>query len=702
MMNKHYSLTITLLEDLHTGTGTGNTIVDAVQARDEQGFPIIDRHHFRGVLKDNAKRLAHLRVINNEDIIELFGIEGGKQRKLDCSSLRTKEKDRFIFWDSTAREKDSRCPEENSLRRIEYIKAGTKLTGTVTLMDVSEQDIKNFEIILKFTTRLGSERTRGSGQIKIEDPNRGVQTGRKRAKTLFPVGSHSFQVLLKAEEPLCIPTSGHAGNIIRTESYISGRILFAAICAKAYQTGSDKALKELFSNELQIGNAYPIPETYKDQNLQSIQVFPMPNNIHSIKQAKDKDTDIPSYWPHWAKPSKQTGLATELKKGMDIDLFEEKTDDKTNRPKGAIYLFKDNDNKWRRYQQALTIRMRNQRGDPLATDTKRKDTELFSEQRIPAGTYFMLEVNCNNIALLNKVAAYLSVSNQLLIGRSKAPISVQAQQLCSTKLATKDKGDKLTITATSDWIIRSENLGYFTSLNLITLSKAFEISPEPSIKLKAHYQETETHGSFNFATRLPKRPFEVIRRGSCFQLTGKATEIKKLYTKLSSKSTAIGERTTEGYGQFIINLDIEFTVNSSESTTEEEPNTQDSLPNETKIPETKSVEETVIDPRLDKTTAEKIKEECHDYWKIFKENIKSPPPSPEEWKKLKEDLIAEENRAYLIIIQKANSNYLYNDQMGDNLGQKLSQWVNNYDDHKAAVSLFLTELEQYIYMGEES
>jgi len=721
-MNKFYQLTVTLLEDLHTGTGTGNTIVDAVQTRDENGYPIIDRHHFRGVMKDNAKRLCRLGVITPEQLNRLFGEEGGTQRKLDCSSLRItpKKKDKpdnyLIYWDATARKKNSRCPEDNSLRRIEYIKAGKKLSGTISLSDVSDDDIANFKTILKFTTRLGAERTRGSGQIQIDYPE---ATSRKRAASPLPMGTHYFRILLKAEEPLCIPTSGHAGNIIRTESHIPGRVIFAALCAKAHQTGDDTTLKQLFTEELQISNAYPIPTGYEKQNLQAIQVFPMPNHIHTIKQG-NKETDSPSLWPHWAKPDNPEDSASPLLKGKDIDLYSKNTENKTNRPKGAVYLFKDQDNKYYHYQQSLTIRMRNQRGDPFGKNEKgetikRKDTELFSEQRIPAGTYFLMDVSSSKIALLNTVASYLSVSNQLFIGRSKAPVSIQTQQIANNITTHgKAKNEQLTLIATSDWIIRGDNLGYLTTLNKQTLGEVFEINLD-NIKLISAYQETETQGSFNYATRLPKRPFEVIRRGSSFQLTGNTTDIKNIYKTLTARTTPIGERTTEGYGNYIVNLNTTFGENTSNTANLEKQReashlkeaTADKPINENKQepPKTEPIEKAKAIPQLDEITTEKVKQSCQSYWEIFKTNIQSPPPSLEDWHHLKKALLREKNNAFIPIVQKKTtcSNYFYSDQKANNLPQNLTKLVNKYTSNKeAALHLFLNELENYIYAGEQS
>ena len=72
---------IELLEDLHTGTGSGDAFLDGVQDRDENGYPVIDKDHFRGVLKDSAECLQKLRQIENASVTRLFGDSGGQRRQ---------------------------------------------------------------------------------------------------------------------------------------------------------------------------------------------------------------------------------------------------------------------------------------------------------------------------------------------------------------------------------------------------------------------------------------------------------------------------------------------------------------------------------------------------------------------------------------------------------------------------------------------
>jgi len=551
----NYQITIKLLEDLHSGTGTGNGIVDAVQARNEAGYPVIDRHHFRGVLRDNALRLVKLGVIDNKLVASLFGESGKQQRKLDCSSLIAEKKDCLIHWESTARQQNSRCPEDNSLRRIEYIRAGTRLSGTLTIRNASGDEKTALNTILKFTTRLGAERTRGSGQFTLK-----CEPEQSKSPAFFLAIDNQTQkirLLLRNTEPLNIPTRGYAGNTIHSESHIPGRTLFAALCQRAHQQGGDAGLKALFAdneNKITVHNAYPLPEDYKKQALDKLLSIPMPHAIHAVKQPAAEEEQA-LHWPHWA--TQETDNTPELDDIKDINLLHANTNNKTQRPKGEMYLIRDEQGKWRRYVQPMSIRMRNMRGDPFGKLT-RKDTELFSEQRIPANTHFLLDIECQDNDLLKTIIGYLQ--QPVFIGRSKAPVEVVAAVAINHDTKNDcDNNSAFTLIATSDWILRGENLGYLTQLDKDSLGQTLDIEIKA---LKASYQESEQQGSFNYASGLPYRPFYVIKRGSSFKVSLAPD------TQLDGLKHPIGERTREGYGQYVIDLPIKLQEKAREKEAE--------------------------------------------------------------------------------------------------------------------------------------
>ena len=53
MIVKRYRLSLTLLEDFHSGTGTGGSRgIDAMQFLDREGKPMIRATHLKGLLRE--------------------------------------------------------------------------------------------------------------------------------------------------------------------------------------------------------------------------------------------------------------------------------------------------------------------------------------------------------------------------------------------------------------------------------------------------------------------------------------------------------------------------------------------------------------------------------------------------------------------------------------------------------------------------
>ncbi len=586
-----YQITVTLQEDLHSGNGMGTTDIDALQAKDAEGRPIIDRHHFRGVLKDNALRLNHLDadLFKKETIERLFGKSGAQQsRLLDCSSLRTEDKDCLIYWDSTARQPDSRCPEDHSLRRFEFVRAGTVFTGSMLVSDANDEDLDAIELLLGFTNRLGSGRTRGNGEIRVHFERKNHQD--QPSEVSQDLGGNQIKVLLVNNEPVCIPVSGHAGNIIRSESFIPGRTLFAALCANAAKLGKEK-LKSMFSSGLQVGNAYPLSSDIEVQqaSLEKLLSIPVPQYLYSKKAVSGKDENRDLRWPWWAQAKQDKALKqieNQLRDDRDLSDFDEQKGEKTSRPKGEQYLHRDTEGRWYRYHQPLEVRMRNFRGDPLAKAFKKNDNDLFSEQRIPAGTAFLMELQCEDQELLAEILQWLSTPGLIRIGRGKAPVSCKQWQAVDRAAETTQENDsnEVILIATSDWILRGDNLATLDSLNLSQLLHELDVESSddcPGLNIRTgeslpaknsvesphdypglnmvSRQETELQGGFNYATRLPRKPFYVIKRGSTFRLQATEESAKEIINKIRDRGDApLGERVKEGYGRLLIDLPVEI------------------------------------------------------------------------------------------------------------------------------------------------
>ncbi len=578
-MNLVYAIKIELLEDLHTGTGTGNLVRDGILARDGDGRPVIDRHHFRGVLRDNARRLVAILASGNSKLVtqahidSLFGKPGGAQRKLDCSSLKIEDAHKVLDWTSTARVEGQRQSEAQSLRTLEYLAASTKLSGKITLRDVSVEDIEPFEHILRFTTRLGAGRTRGSGQFRMNPWPTGEEEAPSEVFSIPEIEPRKwYRLAFINDEPLTLPQSGYAGNIIHSESHVPGRTLLGAMAALA--AGDDAPPNELFGNGVSIGNGYPLPDECKDWA--KAEIMPFPVHVHQVKPPPGGGPPI-SPLPHWMHPCPNP---VELDP-LTVDRFalkileqREKEQDEASllpqqyrRPKGEQYLYREAPNApWQRCMQPLETRMRNRRGDPTKP-VHRKRTDLFSEQRIPRGVVFVAD--CCFGAEVESAEAWQETLNKwggavIAVGRGKAPCRL------STVIPQNDRENggqpepdaiitddqeiyRLTLTLSSDWHIHCPTtLGDLKRLELNDLLRLF--GKTFCVVSHLSFQEAEQHNSFNYASGLPRRPKWVIKRGSSFSF---ASEIRDDIVELQKcilKQPAWGEGSREGYGRYRLDI----------------------------------------------------------------------------------------------------------------------------------------------------
>lgn len=138
-----------------------------------------------GLLRDAAEELRDLEdpLAQVQRIQQLFGAEGADARSaVVCRSLhfdgdrsaspagRTADGDPlFVNVTSTSREVHSRRPIEETLRTIEYAKAGLTAPGELRFRG-DDQDGQLRERCLRRLVALGGGRTRGAGRIRLSPP----------------------------------------------------------------------------------------------------------------------------------------------------------------------------------------------------------------------------------------------------------------------------------------------------------------------------------------------------------------------------------------------------------------------------------------------------------------------------------------------------------------------------------------------------
>jgi len=538
------TLELIALEDLHIGSGTGGGDIDAQVIRDRLGRPIIPATHLKGLLREAGEELQFFGQATGQELQTLLGVQGTAKAALRLTSLRVTKGGETLVWGSSARNQGGRSPKEDTLRFIEHVAAGTVFTAKLRLADLSLKPL--LDRLLRRIDRIGGDRNRGSGLVKLNWNVGGPKSETETAKVTGPV----IGLVLRNLEPLCLAVTGHPGNLIRTGSFIRGQTLRGALIAWAIHSGRTSAVPALSAPSY--GDALPLPKGLAKAKA----VLPIPLSILTEKP-KGGVANLP--W--WAGGSPDPVAFDSL--GPD----REPNGEKPKRPGEHEYLCHDGKT-WFRYSPELAVRLRNATPKRDSQD----DAELFSLEQVAEETRFQTELRFADAeeakTFAETLAPLLNEGDWLVIGRGGAPVVVELLEAIpqsgrdaaalkpsfSTQAYTAgDFGDDWTLTLTSDGIVRGVHLGFLDDFDIDTLCRlaGFE-KPQPcNWKIAKRTVETERIHGYNAATGLKRSPALALRRGSCWRITG--SDSAALAQALRSKQ-ALGERIEEGFGRFLLNL----------------------------------------------------------------------------------------------------------------------------------------------------
>jgi hypothetical protein len=525
-------LTVEVLEDLHTGSGTGGGDIDALVQRDRHGQPVIRASHLKGLLREAGEELISLGTLEMADLNELLGTKGTGRGALRLTSLTLPEGEegKTLIWGSTQRAENGRAPQPDTLRFIEHVAAGTRFAAHLRLADARLQSL--LDRLLNRIDRIGGARNRGGGLVRLDWQ---VQPPTAPTPAPHPKGDGLvLRLVLRNLEPLCLPATGHPGNLIKSHSFIRGQTLRGALMAWAIHNGRADQV-ELFER-VSVGDALPLPEGCQGAE----QVIPIPLSIMTEKP-RGGDAAIP-WWAAGAASSPVFDALGEMPESGE----------KRKRPGAHEYLCRTQDiPHWQRYRPTMRVRLRNAtpKRDSL------EDARLFSLEEIAEETSFQAELRCADAqtldAFLAAFAPLLSGADWLGIGRGGQPVCIRSASLTSSPPLPSTLGDDWTLTLTSDTIVRGERLGFLDNLSPTHLCQLAGVDGRDDWRIVTDAVEPETLHGFNAVTGLTRAPALALRRGSCWRITG--TGSVELARALTQKS-AIGERTGEGCGRFLIGL----------------------------------------------------------------------------------------------------------------------------------------------------
>lgn len=546
----YFQLDVNVLEDLHSGAGTGTEDVDALVLRDRFGKPVIRASHLKGLLREAGDELVAIGRMTQTDLDALLGhdvfgraksasrVEKGAEPRraaLRLRSLRVAEggKCETLVWGSSARELDSRRPADDTLRYVEHVAAGTQFRGEGFLDDPSLKDV--FERLLGRIDRIGSSRNRGAGLVQAS------WSWIQRKKCEEPTHSYGtcLRLIVRNLEPLCLPTTGHPGNVISSHSFIRGQSLRGSLMAWAITRKERREIEKLRATmaRVSVGDALPLPMGVEV----AAEVLPLPLSIMTEKPRGGSERA-----PWWLQGASRVMFdALAAQRGQ--------TKERARRPGSHEYLCRRAENgSWLRFRPEMNVTLRNQ--------TPKSDTQseaiLFSVEELAEDTLFQADVLFDNTDLaetfVNTFNELLSGGDWFTLGRGGQPMRVQSIHWPQkAKAVALDSDREWTLTLTSDLVLRGPMLGFLNDLDVRTLCELVGISPNADWIVADRFVETETVHGFNGVSGIHRSPAIAIRRGSSWKIRGEGSgELARSISEMR----ALGERTQEGFGRFLLGV----------------------------------------------------------------------------------------------------------------------------------------------------
>ncbi|WP_440055961.1 RAMP superfamily CRISPR-associated protein [Pseudoalteromonas sp. T1lg65] len=538
-----YHLKITLLDDIHTGSGLGTELINSLQARDGKGYPVLWRQHLKGLLKQKRLELEELAPNNKytTHFQKLLADNGQDDCILIPGScfMDPQQKEVTMLWSNTARESSrsisldevslNRAPKAKSLRTQEYIKAGTTFNSTWYLCvneDKYQEYQEAFEILLQRVSHLGANKNRGSGQILL---NKDVTITKLENTSQDNADIDTLDITLTNLEPLRLPNTDIPGNIIPTNTHLSGSQLAAAFANWCRLQNNRDLFEAFITKKFTVSYAYPMhPEKCEPS-------VPAPLNLQTEKASCNK-VELP--W--WSQ---------NLAQKQYIDGYSNDPNKKAKRLKGSNYITID-EQAHTLFSQPVAIHMRNSVRTNF-DDGSVDDSKLFSEEIIPEHTQFHFTITAEDNKQLQALHKLLEQSPlPLLLGRGKAPceINPNAYSKQANRALTFDSEKTLTLVLASPLLCYNpQTVEAYTQLNHDVLNTLFEGLALSSEDCHSFSEPTKLTG-FSHETGLPKQPIPCIAAGSSIHIRHpeKATElVKKL-----SQCLALGEKQHDGLGQY--------------------------------------------------------------------------------------------------------------------------------------------------------
>ena len=533
---------IELLSDLCSYSGeTYNTTVDSDVVHDEYGLPYIPAKRIKGCIRGAALELRELGLIEHYD--EIFGDKGNKEAcftlsnalledygKLTNALKNFKEKsvveptkvlNEYSYTRTQTRvDYESGVALDNSLRTIRMVKKGLAFYADLNFKNSAYFD--DFKKAVSIVKHMGVSRTRGLGLVNLTIENEKNEENTKHVlfDEVYDNNIISYTIHLKSKM-ICKSPMGNQG---RSEDYIAGSKVLGLIANSLGKDGYSE-----IANKIIVSNAYITSDNKR--------CLPGRASLQKVKDQKyiDGKMDIVDmlYFKN-EKDDEQKNLSNE----------ENKDDDKQRSPLNAAYMSIDNVVK--SVDKEITYHHQRPSDKSIGRATG-NDGTFYQLGSISEGQTFKGYIYCDKDVAL-KIKDSLSKLGEVRMGYGRNSEFGSVDFTLDDNLKANDANEIIydcDMLLVSDCILYNEDGMLVTDIKTLRkyLNEYFGVD---DIEISLPFLKYSTIGGFNVTWGRRKQTFNALGKGSVLRIESKG------FNGSYNISHFIGERVSEGYGEFIL------------------------------------------------------------------------------------------------------------------------------------------------------
>lgn len=449
---KKIKITIQPLSYLLNSAGKGRGLRDVDVCFNKEGFPIVHRKTFKGLLRESLQEVLEIQGEENTQqiIYDFFGQEGdGNQGRLyfenDFQLQGWQEisndvarnpiavnavKEYFTHEISQTKIASDGVAEDHSLRTIAVLRPEVCFEATISIVELTDEEEKWLQRACQNLRFMGMQRNRGLGRVNVymddveEDVEEDVEqdTSKDDDNKFQCPENHFLELKITTLSSILLTQLNSNLNTVYTENNIAGnkiRGVFASLYiqrkGKDYNPDKDEGFYQIFlSGKVQFGFGYFNNTT------------PLPRNWQQTKE--DKDTLY--------------------------NVFNEE-DDEVNKSYKAASVLKVG-GKFKKENLKKTLNFHNSRTNRTAGRSLEDEGSIYYYQTIDANQQFTANIHSEDSNLLTKLVQTTSENFEANIGKSKSTLGKVNIEVNTKEAPAQVTGTIFQLTVKSPLVLLNE------------------------------------------------------------------------------------------------------------------------------------------------------------------------------------------------------------------------------------------------------